>query len=210
MSRRGNLATRIDRTTGVVRSWFVVAPAWLDWLLAFLERVDRRRRRVRMARRRGMIAIELTRHGEAPVSLADGTVVRRGDLVCLIHFWNERVRQLAGSGWQTAARRVAGDDLATIAAWWRSLDPAGRPVAFRGTTILGPLMRREGWEIRPREPSLRARVDDWFMRWLLVHWSPEGRDRLRRHPAPVSVDAWLSGPAFESLYRAAGSATTSA
>jgi hypothetical protein len=187
----------------------VVPPEWLDWLLAFLERVDRRRRGVRPARRDGMLAIELARHGEDPVRLVDGTIVRRGDQVCHVHFRNERVRALSGAGWQAAARHAAGVDLAVIAGWWQSLDPARRPVAFRATTILVPLIRREGWEIHPRAPTLRARVDDWFMRWLLLHWSPGGRDRLRRHPRLASVDGWLSGPAFVSRYAPAATEATS-
>jgi hypothetical protein len=182
-------------------------PRWLDPVLAFAERVDRRRRDPRPIRVDGVLAIELVRHGAAAVLLGDGTVVARGDPVGIVHFRNERVRAAATSGWQLELQRLAAEDLRAFAAWWRSRPPAERPVALRATTILGALARRDGWEIRPRPRSYRARLDDWYMTWLLGYWSRDGRARIagrsdRRAGRLVSVDAWLSCSRLQERYPA--------
>lgn len=185
---------------GRVRSWFYLAPPWLDWLLAFAERVDRRRRHMRNLSREGPFAVELSRHGEAPVRLRDNTLVRPGDPVILIHFRNERVKAMANGRWNRAGRQVAHDDLVRLARWWAVQPPENRPVAVRGTTILEAVLRREGLEIQPRPDTLRRRVDDWFMRWLLSRWSKEGRAAVGRGRRLISVDGWLSEPAYLARY----------
>ncbi len=184
-------------------SFLVVAPRWLDPLLVFAERVDRRRRRIRRVRADGVIGIELARYHERTLTLRDGTQVKAGDRVALVHLENDRVRALSGTGWPIAAWRTAHADLRVLSDRARSLDASQRPVAFRGQTILVPFIRREGWEIMAREPSIRTFVDNWFMRWLLAHWRGE-RGRHVEASAGVSVDAWLSFADFVTRYGADG------
>ena len=176
---------------------------WLDPVLALAERVDRRRRGLRAVRADGVLAVELTRYSGPLVLLHDGCRVAPGDVVVVMHFRNDRIRAAATSGWHAGIRRLAREDLATLAAWCRSRPAGEQPVALRATTLLGPLLRRDGWEIRPRARTWRARLDDWFMRWLLRHWRrPDAGPSRRRISTLVSVDAWLSAAALERRFPA--------
>jgi hypothetical protein len=176
-------------------------PALLDPILQRWEQLDRRRRRIRPIRARGVVGIEFARHGGDPLTLADGTRVRWGDPIGILHLDNRRGRELAQPGWQSGGMPAARLDLATLAAW-ATRQPAGqRPVAYTGTTLLAPLARRLGFELRPHPRTARARLDDWFMRWLMAHWSPAGRARLQRGHTPLrSSDIWLSDRALQQRF----------
>jgi YkoP domain len=174
---------------------------WLDRVLALAERVDRRRRGLRPVRAGGVLAVELSRYRGPPVVLVDGSRVGPGDVVAVMHFRNDRVRAVSTSGWHAELWRIAREDLSVLAGWCRSRPPAARPVALRATTLLGSLLRRDGWEIRQRTPSPRARLDDWFMRWLLRYWGHPDPAGHRRHASTlVSVDCWLSASALERRF----------
>lgn len=74
-------------------------------------------------------------------------------------------------------------------------------MALHGVGIMARLASREGWELRPRARTHWRRVQDWYFRWLLVHWALTGRERLRHGRGPLSsVDAWLSDRALRGRY----------
>lgn len=176
---------------------------WLDPVLALAERVDRRRRRLRPVRADGVLAVELTRYRGPPLLLHDGSPVAPGDVVAVMHFRNDRVRAVATSGLHMGLWRIAREDLSVLAGWCRSQPPAERPVALRATTLLGPLLRRDGWEIRPRTRTWRARLDDWFMRWLLRHWGRiDAAGHGRRTSTLAATDCWLSASTLERRFPA--------
>jgi hypothetical protein len=182
------------------RGWLYAPPPFLDPLLVFAERVDRRLRHVRPVTPNGFIAVELGRHRGGPVLLPDGTRVGPGDPLVKVHFRNERIRTQGGRGWNAQGWRRIRLEMAIVADWATRLPPGRRPVAFRGTTILDALLRREGWLVRPRPRTFVNRVEDWFMRWLLAHWAPAGRARLDDDRRLGSVDGWLSRAEFEARY----------
>jgi YkoP domain len=187
-----------------------VAPSWLDPVLVVAERIDRRAHHIRPVRREGVIGLALTRHRGPALRLADGTMVRTGDPIGTIHLLNARLGLVAGPGWQTRGLAIARDDLAALARWWPSLPPERRPVAFHGVTVLVAFARRERWEVRPRLQTRRTRLDDWFMRWLLVHFARGGRERLRQgHHALTSMEAWLSAGQLAERYAAPSPGTGS-
>jgi hypothetical protein len=170
------------------------APRFLDPVLGTVERIDRWRRRLRPARTDALLWVEERQHGGDPVRLADGTTVRRGDRVCAIHFDNRRLRELSAPAWQTAAHAAARADLRALAHRHVTLPAGRRPVAYWGATLLTSLTRRAGFEIRERRRTPRVRLEDWYLRSLLVRWSPDGRARLRRGSrALVTREGWLSG-----------------
>lgn len=178
-----------------------VAPPWLDPILSLAEVVDRRRRRIRPIRPDGLLGLELGRHRGRLIRLADGSVVPPGAPVGFLHLRNDRVRALATKGWQLAGYRAGRADVAALASWWKSQPAAERPVAFTATTILGPFIRREGWEVRPRRRTLRARLDEWWMSWLMVHFGLAGRQRLTRlHHRLGSAEVWLGAPELVARY----------
>jgi len=125
--------------------------------------------------------------------------------VGVIHFDNGRLRRLAGGEWLTEAYAVARADFAALAAWHAVQPEDRRPVAYHGVTLLAALTRRAGFEVRDRRPSLGTRIEDWYLRSILVRWSPIGRRRLDRGRGELRArDVWMS--AGELLRRFAGSA----
>jgi hypothetical protein len=150
-----------------------------------------------------VLGLQLSRYRGARVELADGVEVEPGDPIGLLHFQNWRAADVVEKGWQGRGFREGRLDLAELAAW-ASRQPAGRrPVAYTGTTIVWPIARRVGFEIRTRPRTWRTRLDDWFMRWLIAHWSPYGRSRLERgHGRLQSNEVWLSDRTLRRLYGA--------
>jgi hypothetical protein len=201
VSKPGPAVSKPGPGRGQARPERRVAPRWLDPVMTLAESIDRRRRHITPLRPEGVLGLELGRHGGQPIRLADGCDVSPGDQVGCLHFRNDRVRALAGRGWQAAGFAEARADLEALARWWLAQPAETRPVAFVGVTILGPLMRREGWEVRPRRATRRARLDEWWMRWLMVHFGIQGRARLRQgHRALTSAEVWLSGTALAERY----------
>lgn len=177
------------------------APAILDPILAAWERLYRRRHRIRPIRATGVLGLELRRHRGRPVALADGTIVVPGDLVGVLHLMNERVRELAANGWQTAGWREGRRDLAALAAWARRRPLGERPVAYTATTILLPIAARAGFELHPRPRTWWTRLEDWHFRSLLRRWNPRGAERLRRGRDPLrSAEIWMSGADLHARY----------
>jgi len=174
-------------------SWAVVAPRFLDPVLALAERIDRRARGLRAIREGGVLHLELRRHHGAAVTLADGTVVRSGDRKGILHFDNRRVRELASDGWQTAGFREARRDFTALARWHAAQPADARPVAYLGVTLLAPLARRLGFEIRPRERSAWTAVEDWYLRSLFARWTRADRARVDPRPPRLTArQAWMS------------------
>lgn len=169
--------------------------------LAAWERLDRWRRRIRHLRPDALLGFELARHRGRVVVLADGTRVRPGDPIARVHLRNPLVASLVEGDWLTAGFREARNDLRRFAAWARSQPPGKRPVAWRGTSILWPLARRAGFEVRTRRRTAWARLEDWHFRSLMARWGLRGRARLERGHNPLrSAEAWLSGAELERRY----------
>ena len=170
-----------------------VAPRFLDPILGAVERVDRRLRRITPAGPDAVLGVEQHRHRGVRVVLADGTEVHPGDPAWIIHFDNRRLRRLVNWPWPADAWRAARRDMRRIADHHASLPVMERPIAYTGITVLAPLSRRAGFELRERHRSWRTRLEDWYLRSLLARWAPTGRARLGRGHRPlVTQEIWLS------------------
>lgn len=179
-----------------------VAPRILDPALAIVERIDRWVRRVEPVAPGSVLALERRRHRGPEVTLADGTAVRAGDGAWAIHLDNRLLKDPALGGWQRGAS-AARADLLVVARRHAALPEGQRPVAYTGITLLGPLVRRAGFEVRPRPRSWWARLEDWYLRSLLVRWSPDGRNRLLRGHRPLVAERiWMSAAELIHLYGA--------
>jgi hypothetical protein len=161
-------------------------------VLAIVESVDRGVRRVRPITADGVLALERTRHRGPPLTLADGRRVATRDPIGVVHLRNDRVRDLADAGWQSAGMRVATDDLHALARWIEAEPRDRRPIAFRGVTLLAPLARRFGWEARATHRGRLAALERWYQAGLLARWSPQRRARLARGRARFPVELWIS------------------
>jgi hypothetical protein len=170
------------------------APRLLDPILTAWERYDRRRRRIRPARAGSVVGLELRRHRGPDFALGDGATVRRGDLVGELHVDNAHARALATeTGWLDGLR-IGRGDLAAIARWAARQPASGRPVAYHAAGLLWPLAARVGFSVHRRRRTAWVRLDEWYARWLLGHWSAAGRARLARGRGRLrSADAWISG-----------------
>lgn len=136
------------------------------------------------------------------MTLADGSVVRPGDLVGWLHFDNRRVRELTAAGPQAPAWSQGRGDLATLAAWSTTVDPARRPVAYWGEGLHGAFATRVGFEVRARPRTPYRRLQDWYFRGLMARWARQGRGRLTvgRHELHAS-EYWISAARLEALHR---------
>lgn len=169
--------------------------------LAAWERIDRWRRTIRPLRPDGIVGLELIRYRGPEVVLGDGTRAAPGDLVGWVHLQNDRVARLATDDWLTAGFREARADLRALAAWAREQPPGRRPVAYRAATILWPLARRAGFEVRPRRRTAWVRLEDWHFRGLMARWGLRGRARLERGHNPLrSAETWLSDAELQRRY----------
>jgi hypothetical protein len=179
---------------GVPRTAASVAPPVLDPVLAMVERIDRTVRRIRPVRPGGLLGIEQHRHRGPALTLADGTLIGRGDSTPIIHMDNRRVRDVAGKDWQRRGLTLAREDLRALAVWHAAQPARQRPVAYGAVMIMAPLARRIGFEVRDRRRTPFVRLEDWYLRSLLARWARGGRERLRRGHAPlVTHEVWLSG-----------------
>ncbi len=174
-------------------------PRLVDPILSAWEAFDSRRRRIRPLTPDGILGVETARlrHSVA----VDGAVLPAGARIAEIHLLNARVRELESRAGLAAAFRQVRADLGALAAEQARLPDRDRLAACHGAGIMAHFARREGWEIHPRRLTPWQRVEDWYFRWLLVHWTPTGRERLRHGRRPLrSVDAWLTGPGLQARY----------
>ena len=176
-------------------------PAWAEPLFAFIERVDRRRLGIRRIRRGGISGIAFTRHHGPDVVLRDGTVVRAGELVGNLHLDNSQLARRTTEGWQMRMLELGREDARALMRWVHRQPPADRPVAYFGATILWPIMRRLGAEVRERPQTRRVRREDWYLRGVLRRWAREGTARLALGRGDLrTMDCWISASEMERRY----------
>jgi hypothetical protein len=180
-----------------------VAPRVLDPVLALVERIDRRLRRIRPIRPGGLLGLERRRYRGPERPLGGGARLRHGDRVVIVHIDNAAVRRIASDGWQTTGLRAALDDMHALAALHARLPAGKRPVAYGGVTILASLTRRIGFEVFERARTPRVRLEDWYLRSLLARWSRRGRARLWQGHGPMRTrDVWMSAAELLRRYGA--------
>ena len=187
--------TALPKIEPMARPHGSVAPALLDPVLGLAERVDRAVRLIRPIGPDALLGLERHRYRGAALTLADGTRIRPGDPTWIIHFDNGRLRRLVPNPGAplTNAWHAARRDMARIAAAHVALGPGEPPVAYTGISILAPLARRAGFELRPRRRTAWVRLEDWYLRSVLARWAPGGRARLRRGHRPlVTEEVWMS------------------
>jgi hypothetical protein len=131
-----------------------------------------------------------TRHD---VRLSDGTVVRKGDPVLGLHFWNEHLPPIGPEGsdvaWGARAARMTHSSLGAIASWLQDHPELADRQVIGGTTVLiescltggtARLIRRLGFDIFPFESVLGRFGEFWenLYTWGLM-WA-YNRASLRR------------------------------
>jgi len=151
------------------------------------------------------------------VRLADGTVIRQGDHVGELHFWNEQLPRIPLSGpgiaWAVAMRRAYAYSLAQLA---RHVDERGEFPEFdafcAAIAFAGPWSRaakvaraaaRNGFELIDPKPSLIADLaaiaNGIFILCLIRAFNRAGLHRLRVTRRRYEI--WISKPRLIEYHR---------
>jgi hypothetical protein len=149
------------------------------------------------------------------VDLADGTVVRPGETVGIIHLWNERMPQIPPTGsalrWALEFRRLLVHSLHLLAQYvaespkLEGIEAFGGDLPFVFTPATTRFLRRLGFEVFDPVPArgpVEWAIDLGARTWTLLlrrTFNPSSADRLRlsslrRRPV------WFSRRKLLSLY----------
>lgn len=135
--------------------------------------------------------------------LLDGTRIRRGDRIGILHLNNERIAALHGNGLSPLAvglefRRQLVASLQTLAALAES-GPLTDVQAFAATTIFHQGLARLGFEQEPHGPAW-PRLVAAYQRALLASVHPAGPLRLQRTTYHRARRLWISRSALGKRY----------
>lgn len=161
-----------------------------------------------------ILRISLTRSRIA-AELADGTVVRRGDRIGVIHLWNERIPRIPAAGpdleWARAASRAAIHSLRLLACYllaapdFDGIRAFGGEFGFVYTPVTLRFLQRLGFEVFDPHPprglwewivATATRVWAWLLRRAFNPASLRGRTLNDVHCRPV----WITRSTILRLY----------
>lgn len=148
------------------------------------------------------------RHYAGPmIDLPDGEVVREGDWVGFLHFYNMRLQKLL-QGIQSENRRglvVAREvrrSLPALAAFLDQHPRSTRIKALMGVTLLNRGVEPFGFSVAKVPDTRWFRFKNWYMRWMMVICHPDGIQRLARREEAMVIKRVIM-PCAE-LYRRYG------
>jgi hypothetical protein len=149
---------------------------------------------------RGTFLVSCHRHHGPDVHLPDGTVVRRGDPIAELHFWNRRIAARHAESFQALTWRLARDireDLRALARAMARGELARDAVAIFGASPVAAAAHRLGFTVRP----VAAR----WRRALMSAWQLTVRRVFRPAGVPeeiqaTTMEAWISRQRLFALY----------
>lgn len=146
--------------------------------------------------------------------LSEGTRVRAGAPVLMLHLWNEHLPHPGADGpdlrWAAGVRRMLTRSFRQVARWLAEQPDGHRVEAIGGITVLAvsadgrptPLIRHLGFDVFPYRRALGRFGEFWenFYTWAIM-WtfnpvSLRGRSLLRLRRAEI----WMSREAFLHRY----------
>ncbi len=143
------------------------------------------------------LRVARSRYRGPTVVLADGTRVRRGDRIAVLHLNNERVARLHGDGRETPTaglkfRRTCMASLNELARQVAEGDRYAGISAFMAHTILHQVTQQLGFETLPLRSAVWSRLVAAYERTLLAHYHPLGRRGTRRPRFSEARVIWIS------------------
>lgn len=141
----------------------------------------------------GTLSFRVMPYRGRPVTLPDGTEIRRGSMIGELHCNNPVVLELVRQG-KINPYRAARRDLGALARWIAQTSRDEGILAFHGFTMLGPAAQRMGFTVCPCEPGMRERLNRVFMTGLLLIYTREGLARLDKGRTLNSYpqEVWMS------------------
>lgn len=152
-----------------------------------------------------LLRVEVRRNPRS-LRLGDGTLIRRGDRIGVLHLDNEHIGALHINGptpWAVGLefKRLMLDSLGTLAALTEDGGRLHGVRAFVATTIFHHALRRFGVEVEPDAltwPGLTAA----YQRRLLASLHPDGGFRLEGLAALRAERLWISTARLVALHGA--------
>jgi hypothetical protein len=141
------------------------------------------------------------------IRLSDGTVVRKGEPVLGLHFWNEQLPSIGLDGadvaWGARAARMTIRSLRTMAKWIREHPGLSERRVIGGANVLidpranggsAQLIRRLGFDIFPFRNSLGRFGEFWenLYTWSLMWTYNKASVRHQRLLRLRRTEVWMS------------------
>jgi hypothetical protein len=186
---------------------------WLRWPIAAYDRLYRWLNGLdRPGSLVGPVLRVHVRRSRRTVRLGDGSVVRRGDPIGIIHLNNERVVALHAGGRrpETAGLQLRRQFVLSLRELARLTDAGGplAPVkAFTASTIFHHGMRRLGFE-PARGSAPGSALVGAYQRALLAVLHPGGGGRLDARIRDRAEQLWISREVLRARFRASEGAST--
>lgn len=141
-----------------------------------------------------LFEVQFTHVDAKPITLPDGTHIKRRDPVVILHINNRVLSRVVDETTPWQQLRMMRDDLRALAQW---VERGGFPDDIRaiyGYTLLGRAASRLGFTLRRRPSSIRTRLDRFFLMGIMVLYHPGGRERLQRGTTydTEPVETWMS------------------
>ena len=154
-----------------------------------------------------LFEVQFTRVDAKPITLPDGTRIKRRDPIAILHVNNRVLSRLVAETTPWQQLRMMRGDLRALAQW---VAAGGFPKdihALYGYTLLGRSAPRLGFTIRERPSTIRTRLDRFFLMGIIVLYHPGGRERLQRGTTydTEPAETWMS---LDELLRRYGSPHT--
>lgn len=159
------------------------------------------------------------RRAEEERELGDGTVVKPGDLIAEIHFWNEQIPRIPDEGcsmrWGIRFYDAALRSLLDLAKHVRETEALEGLVAVYGETAFATVTRRDGLEAFLRRlgfefatvhpPRLFGRIERFFVNlyaWLLIMGVNPASLKARSIFTVDCAQVWMSRDTLLGRYAA--------
>jgi hypothetical protein len=141
----------------------------------------------------GLLRVRFRPYRGEPIILPDGYGLRPGSVIGELHCENRSILDLVAHAGINPFR-ACREDLRSLARWLERSDCEESIGGFFGWTLLSRAACRLGFIVRPRPPTVRARLDRVFFAGLLMLYTVDGLDRLHRGStiSTYPQEVWMS------------------